>query len=391
MAIVNPLTLVNKWADPIYGASVAQGEAARREAYNNSKIAKQNAANEEAAAGIEQQRGMLEAEKRARLLASDVGSTYANFAGNGLAVDGGSSSGDTLSDILRTTTSESAADISTINDNARLNAWSHLQNAANLRAEAKAMQKGGDASLEQAELNGFISSAMFAAAVVSTVFTAGAAAPAWASIAGAIGTGIGLAGSAATQYSNYRQAQAAREASNQEANALNEEAKRDEAAAGIEQVKGIQDQERRQRILANDVGSVYANFAGNGLAVDGGGGDTLTKVVESTAGEAAYDVNIIKANTAMNVWSYQNRAAMKRTQARAVRAAGRNAYRSAMIRMGVDVGKQVGMSLAGFNWRGPSGKPTANLAMDTTRGLKSNTGFGATNSWDGTVGAAMFA
>ena len=105
----------------------AQGEAQAAAYRNQANVARQQAINE-------QIKGEQEAAKRSRLLAADIGSQYANWAGNGLMVDGNGK--DTLGDVLRTTTTEGVADIRTIKDNAAMNMWTYQANAASYSQSA---------------------------------------------------------------------------------------------------------------------------------------------------------------------------------------------------------------------------------------------------------------
>lgn len=105
----------------------AQGEAQAAAYENQAKVASQQAINE-------QIKGEQEAAKRSRLLAADIGSQYANYAGNGLMVDG--TGKDSLGDILKTTTTEGVSDITTIKNNAAMNMWTYQANASSYRQSA---------------------------------------------------------------------------------------------------------------------------------------------------------------------------------------------------------------------------------------------------------------
>ena len=104
-------------------------------------------------AGIAQMQAEMEAEKRSRTLAADVGSVYANFAGNGLMVDG---AGGTFGNVLTTTAAEAARDISTIRDNGRMSVWEHQSNAQSLLVSANTQRISAQSSLlgEKASLIG---------------------------------------------------------------------------------------------------------------------------------------------------------------------------------------------------------------------------------------------
>ena len=73
--------------------------------------------------------------------------------------------------------------------------------------------------------------------------------------------------------------------------------------AGVDQLKGQMEAERRSRLFAIEVGSAYANAAGNGLMIDGSDTSTFANVLKSQNAEAQYDIGVIRANTAMDVWT----------------------------------------------------------------------------------------
>jgi hypothetical protein len=109
-------------------------EAAEQEANARAYESEREAAKEASEASIAQVQGELEAEKRSRLMAADIGSLYANAAGNGLLVD--STQKDTIGSALSTTVKEAQSDISTIRDNAAIDVWTHNYSAGSLLASA---------------------------------------------------------------------------------------------------------------------------------------------------------------------------------------------------------------------------------------------------------------
>lgn len=126
--------------------SEAEIQMKQAQAYNlQAADLERQARHEEAKAGIAQIQAEQEAERRSRLLAADIGSAYANFAGNGLMVDGGS--GDTVGSVLTTTAAEAARDISTIRDNGRMNVWEHQSNAKSLMTSAETNRISAQSSL----------------------------------------------------------------------------------------------------------------------------------------------------------------------------------------------------------------------------------------------------
>lgn len=77
--------------------------------------------------------------------------------------------------------------------------------------------------------------------------------------------------------------------------------------AGVAQEQGEIETRRRMIQLSYDIGNVYANAAGNGLLVDGGG-DTVGQILTANVREAAQDVGIAKANAANQVWEHEMNA-----------------------------------------------------------------------------------
>lgn len=102
------------------------------------------------------------------------------------------------------------------------------------------------------------------------------------------------------------------------------QARMEDARAGIAQIQGEQEAERRSRILAQDIGAMYAGYAGNGLLVDGTAKDTVGAALRTEVGEAASDISTIRDNTAMNVWTHGANAASLRAGAANTLIAGEN-------------------------------------------------------------------
>ena len=78
----------------------------------------------------------------------------------------------------------------------------------------------------------------------------------------------------------------------------------EEQKAGVAQQQGELEQRRRMIQLNYDIGNTYAQWAGNGLLVDGGN-DTLGQLLTANTREAAQDVGIIKSNTENEVWEHE--------------------------------------------------------------------------------------
>lgn len=83
--------------------------------------------------------------------------------------------------------------------------------------------------------------------------------------------------------------------------------------ANIEQLKGEREAARRSRLLAQEIGEQYAQFAGNGFAVDANPTDTFGAIIKSSATEGQADISTILENAKMNQWTFEEE---KRTQQR---------------------------------------------------------------------------
>ena len=90
------------------------------------------------------QQGREEADKRSSQLAQEIGSIYANFAGNGLLVDGNAT---TVGDTVLMQKREGYGDIDTIRDNTKMNVWEHQMSARSYLASADASRTAGKNAL----------------------------------------------------------------------------------------------------------------------------------------------------------------------------------------------------------------------------------------------------
>lgn len=152
-----------------------------------------------------------------------------------------------------------------------------------------------------------------------------AAAAPYIFLAGAATSAVGAGYSA---YSSHQQGKAANQQARAEAAEAERQARLENKRAEIAQIQGEQEAEKRSRILAADIGSTYANFAGNGLLVGGAGKDTLGSVLTTQAAEAQSDISAIRDTTAMNIWTHQANASSLIASAGNRRIAGRNARRA---------------------------------------------------------------
>ena len=99
-------------------------------------------------AAVAQKAGEVEAERRSRQIAIDLGSNRAAFAGNGLLLDG---SADTTAAIEDATIAEGWQDIGIIKENAAMQVWGYLTNAAQQRTSAGEMNRQGKKGVKGAK------------------------------------------------------------------------------------------------------------------------------------------------------------------------------------------------------------------------------------------------
>ena len=123
----------------------AQAEMYAQQAAENARLAEV----ENAKAGIAQVQGEQEAEARSRALASEIGSLYAGYAGNGLLVDG--SEEDTFANVLKSSVGEAQHDISTTNDNTAISVWDHQMNRRAYLANASILSNAATNAVEVGE------------------------------------------------------------------------------------------------------------------------------------------------------------------------------------------------------------------------------------------------
>ena len=85
--------------------------------------------------------------------------------------------------------------------------------------------------------------------------------------------------------------------------------------ANIEQLKGEREAAKRSRMLAQEIGEQYAQFAGNGFLVDASPTDTFGSIIKSSAAEGQYDVSTILENAKMNQWTFEEEKRSKQRSA----------------------------------------------------------------------------
>lgn len=155
---------------------------------------------------------------------------------------------------------------------------------------------------------------------------------AWATAAAvAVDVAIVAAGtmSAVSQYQQGKEQQRQADFQAQEAQ---KQAKLEQERANIAQIQGEREASRRMLALSQEVGSVYANAAGNGILVDSASaGDTLGKALTTSVKSAAEDVSTIRDNTALSVWTHtENKNQLLRSSDN-YRKTGKAAYKAGIL------------------------------------------------------------
>lgn len=167
-----------------------------------------------------------------------------------------------------------------------------------------------------------------------------------------------IGGGVASAVSSYQQGKAQQQQAEAEAAQNEYQAKLEQSRSEIAQLQGEQEAAKRSRLMAADIGSAYANWAGNGLLADGKQKDTLASILSTTVQEGTADISTIRENAAMNVWNHQaNKASLlasarnNRTAGRNARVAGRIGVASSLLGAGYQAGS-AGMSYYGYKNRG---------------------------------------
>jgi len=105
-------------------------------------------------ASVAQRGGEIEAERRARQIAVDLGNNRAAFAGNGLLLDGSADSTGLIEDA---TVAEGWQDIGIIKDNAAMQVWGFQTNAIQQRQSASEMNRQGKKGVKGAKVTAIAS------------------------------------------------------------------------------------------------------------------------------------------------------------------------------------------------------------------------------------------
>lgn len=174
-----------------------------------------------------------------------------------------------------------------------------------------------------------------------------------------------IAGAGYSAYNSYQTGKAQNAQAQAESEEMNRQARLEMDRAEIAQLQGEQEAEKRSRILAQDIGATYANWAGNGLLTDGAGGvkDSLTAVIKTQTAEGVADISNIRDNTTIKVWEHQSNAASARASAlnkivygRNMKAAGVNSAIGSSIQ-GIGAAAGIGATAAkNYGW---GANPTA--------------------------------
>lgn len=118
--------------------------------------------------------------------------------------------------------------------------------------------------------------------------------------------------------------------------------------ANIEQIKGEREAAKRSRMLAQEIGQQYANFAANGIAVDASPTDTVGSVLRSTVTEGQADISTILENANLNKWTYEEqKRTFQRSAANSLAGANNSVFRSdSLMASGQDARKAAATTLS---------------------------------------------
>lgn len=152
-----------------------------------------------------------------------------------------------------------------------------------------------------------------------------------------------IAGGVMSAVSQYQQGKEQKRQADFQANEARKQAQLEQERANIAQIQGEQEATRRMRAYSQEVGSVYANAAGNGLLIDSGSaGDTLGKILDTSATFAAQDVSTIRDNTALSIWTHEANEGQLLRSAENYRKTGKAAYKAGVLGAVTESVKTVG-------------------------------------------------
>lgn len=133
-------------------------------------------------------------------------------------------------------------------------------------------------------------------------------------------------------YNTYAQGKEAKRQANHAAAEAEKQAALEQERANIAQIQGEQDATRRMRDYAQEVGSVYANAAANGILIDSGSsGDTLGRTLDTSSRFAAHDVSTIRDNTTLTMWTHTENKKQLLASAKNLRKQGKKAYQAGIL------------------------------------------------------------
>lgn len=117
----------------------------------------------------------------------------------------------------------------------------------------------------------------------------------------------------------------------------------------IAQQQGEQEEARRMRAYTQEVGSIYAAAAGNGMLIDSGtAGDTLGRMLDTSSKFAAQDVSTIHDNTKLTMWTHdENRKQLLRSAENYIKT-GKAKYKAGILGATVEGVKTVGSLGLGY-------------------------------------------
>ena len=130
-----------------------------------------------------------------------------------------------------------------------------------------------------------------------------------------------------------------------------EELKQGELAqerANLEQLKGEREAAKRSRLLAQEIGQQYANFAANGIAVDASPTDTVGSVLKSTVAEGQTDISTILENANLNKWTFEEqKRTLQRSAVNSLAGANNSVFKSqSLLASGQDARNAAATTLA---------------------------------------------
>lgn len=129
-------------------AADAQAQQLRDQA----ELAGLQATIEDKKAGVAQEQGQIERQRRMVQLAADIGNAYSQYAGNNLLVDGGN---DTLGQILTANAREAGQDIGIMKSNEENAVWEHSMNKESALISQKSLLGQAGAASAVGEANAF--------------------------------------------------------------------------------------------------------------------------------------------------------------------------------------------------------------------------------------------